>query len=65
MDAGKPRRLDQLGVKHYRKSISTRRNNLVTMNFRISRRDIHPALMPQLRQKSDSHEERGRCVHPD
>jgi hypothetical protein len=65
MDAGQPRRLDQLGVKHNRESIGTRQNSLGTMNFRSSRRDIHPTLITQFRQEPNSYEKGGHGVNPD
>jgi hypothetical protein len=65
MDERQPRRLDQLGVKHNRESIGTRPNSLLTMNLPSSRRDIHPTLMTQFRQESDSYEKGGDGVNPD
>ena len=65
MDAGQPRRLDQLGVKHNRESIGTRRNSLGTMNFRSNGRDIHTTLITQSRQQSNNYEKGGHGVNPD
>jgi hypothetical protein len=65
MDERQPRCLDQLGVKHNRESIGTRQNSLLTMNLPSNRLDIHPTLMTQFRQESDSYEKGGDGVNPD
>lgn len=64
MDAGQPRCLDRLGVKHNRESTGTRRNSSGTLNNRISPGNLYSALMTQFRQEPDSLEKGGHDVDP-
>jgi hypothetical protein len=65
MDAGQPRRLDQLGVKLNAESLGSRLSILGTSSSRVSRRHVRWTLTKQFRMESHRYDKGGHGVNPD